>query len=320
VRITHDEVDLRLTVTRRETVADGVVALDLREPSGADLPAWAPGAHVDLKLGRDLVRQYSLCGNPADRGVWRIGVLREPESRGGSQYVHETLRVGDVLDVRGPRNHFPLEPAPRYVFVAGGIGITPILPMAGAAEASGADWKLYYGGRTRGSMAFRTFLADSYGDRVVIHPQDEKGLLDLVAILGTPQPEALTYCCGPEPLLRAVEASCGLWPAGALHLERFAPREQHPPVRRGTFEVALARSGRTLTVPVDASILDVLGEAGVPVISSCREGMCGTCETPVLAGQVEHRDSLLTPEERAANRTMFPCVSRAAGPRLVLDL
>jgi ferredoxin-NADP reductase len=316
----HDEVDLRLRIARREVVADGVIALDLQNPAGADLPAWTPGAHIDLELGSDLVRQYSLCGDPADRTVWRVSILLAPDSRGGSRYAHEKLAQGDLVAVRGPRNHFPLEPSPRYIFIAGGIGITPILPMLAAATAAGAEWGLHYGGRTLSSMAFRAHLADRYGARVVLHPQDEKGLLDLDAIVGTPQTEALVYCCGPEPLLQAVEARCASWPHGALHLERFAPSVQSQPVEHEAFEIELAQSGLTLTVPVDASVLDVLEAAGVPVLSSCREGMCGTCETPVLAGQVEHRDSLLTPEEQAANNTMFVCVSRAACPRLVLDL
>jgi ferredoxin-NADP reductase len=320
VHSSQGEADLRLAVARRETVADGVVALDLRDPAGADLPAWTPGSHIDLDLGPRLIRQYSLCGDPTDRAVWRIGVLCEPKSRGGSQYVHDNLRQGDVIHVRGPRNHFPLEPSPRYVFIAGGIGITPILPMVAAATAADARWELHYGGRTRNSMAFREHLSGTYGARVAVHPQDEKGLLDLDAILGTPNADTLVYCCGPEPLLRAVEAHCASWPAGALHVERFAPKEQGQPVRQEAFEVELAQSGLTLTVPPDVSILDILETAGVPVLSACREGTCGTCETTVLAGQVDHHDSLLTPEEQAVNDTMFVCVSRAACPRLVLDL
>jgi len=316
----HGEADLRLAVARRETVADGVVTLELRDPAGADLPAWTPGSHIDLDLGPHLVRQYSLCGDPTDRAVWRVGILREPKSRGGSQYVHDILRQGDVVHVRGPRNHFPLQPSPRYVFIAGGIGITPILPMVATATAADAAWELHYGGRSHGSMAFREYLSDTFGARVAVHPQDEKGLLDLNAILGTPRPDTLVYCCGPESLLQAVEAHCASWPAGTLHVERFAPKEHAQPVRQEAFEVELAQSGLTLTVTRDVSILDVLETAGVPVLSSCREGTCGTCETPVLAGQVDHRDSLLTAEEQAANNTMFLCVSRAACPRLVLDL
>jgi len=317
---THDEVDLRLLVARRETAADGVVALELRDPSGADLPAWSPGAHLDLVLAPDLVRQYSLCGDPDDRSLWRIAVLREPESRGGSSLVHDKLHEGDVVDARGPRNNFELVPASRYVFIAGGIGITPLIPMLSAATAAGADWVLHYGGRTLASMAFRDELRQAHGDRVALHPQDQVGLLDLGAVLGSPRPETLVYCCGPEPLLRAVEEHCSSWTPGALHLERFAPKETGAPVLQEAFEVELAQSGMTLLVPTDRSILDVVEAAGVPVLSSCQEGTCGTCETPVLAGEVDHRDSLLTPEGQAANDTMFICVSRAACPRLVLDL
>jgi ferredoxin-NADP reductase len=317
---THDETDLRLEVAGRETVADGVVALNLCDPSGAHLPAWEPGAHIDLKLGPDVVRQYSLCGDPADGTVWRVGILRVPGGRGGSEYVHAQMREGSTVDARGPRNRFSLEPSPRYVFIAGGIGITPILPMVAAATATDAEWELHYGGRALSSMAFHGYLSESYGARVTLYPQDEKGLLDLDAILGTPRRDTLVYCCGPEPLLEAAEARCASWPAGSLHLERFAPRERGRPLRPQTFEVELAQSGLTVTVPQDASILDVLERAGVPVLASCREGTCGTCETPVLAGEIDHRDNLLTSEERAANTTMFVCVSRGASPRLVLDL
>jgi ferredoxin-NADP reductase len=320
VHTTHDEVDLRLTVVSRTEGAEGVVVLDLRDPSGTELPAWAPGAHIDLNLPDGVIRQYSLCGDPADRSVWQIGVLREPTGRGGSVHVHDELTEGSEVDVRGPRNNFPLIPAPRYVFIAGGIGITPILPMLGAAQAAGSQVELHYGGRSRRSMAFLESLAAITEAPVTVHPQDEVGLIDLEAILGTPRPDTLVYCCGPEPLLQAVEEHCGTWPSGSLHVERFSPKEVGEPVLAGAFEVELAQSGMILTVPPDRSILDVVEEAGVPVLSSCQEGTCGTCETPVLDGQVDHRDSLLTPDEQEANDTMFICISRAACPRLVLDL
>lgn len=317
---THDEVDLHLRVDRRRTGAEGIVVLDLRDPSGADLPEWSPGAHVDLQLSAQLIRQYSLCGDPADRSVWRIGVLREPASRGGSQHVHEKLHEGELVHVRGPRNHFALLPSPRYVFVAGGIGITPILPMVTAAERAGSEWELHYGGRGRRSMAFLESLEGVSGNRVTLHPQDEVGLIDVDRILGEPLPDTLVYCCGPEPLLAAVEERCSRWPTNTLHLERFAPKDVGDPVLTGSFEVELATTGLTLTVPPERSILDVVEEAGVSVPSSCQEGTCGTCETTVLEGVVDHRDSLLTPAEQAANDTIFICVSRAACPRLVLDL
>jgi ferredoxin-NADP reductase len=320
VHTTHEEVDLHLQVATRTTGAEGVVVLDLRDPSGAELPAWAPGAHVDLKLREGLVRQYSLCGDPNDRSVWRVAVLREPQGRGGSEHVHAALTEGSEIEVRGPRNNFELVDSPKYLFVAGGIGITPILPMLTAAEAAGADWELHYGGRSRRSMAFLEALEDATGNRVTLHPQDEVGLIDLPTILGTPRPETLVYTCGPEPLLKAVEQHCAAWPEGSLHLERFSPKEQGEPVLAESFEVELATSGLTLTVPPDRSILEVVEEAGIPVLSSCQEGTCGTCETPVLEGEVDHRDSLLTPAEQAANDTMFICVSRAACPKLVLEL
>jgi ferredoxin-NADP reductase len=320
VHSTHGEVDLDLVVDRRETVADGVVAIFLRDPAGAPLPEWSPGAHIDLTVGPGLVRQYSLCGDPSDRSSWRVAVLREPAGRGGSARVHEHLRQGDRVEVRGPRNHFALQPAARYLFVAGGIGITPLLPMVAAAAATGADWELHYGGRTAGSMAFAADLVGSHGERVRLYPEAETGLLPLAELLGDPRQGTLVYCCGPESLLRAVERVCADWPAGALHVERFAPREQGEPVRSDSFEVELAKSGLTLTVAPEQSILEVVEGAGVAVLSSCREGTCGTCETDILEGEVDHRDSLLDEAEQAANETMFICVSRAACPRLVLDL
>ena len=304
-------MSLTLQVNRRQTAADGVVVLDLRRPDGGALPVWSPGSHLDLRLGPDLIRQYSLCGDPADVRVWRIAVLRTEPSRGGSQFVHDKLAEGDIVEVDGPRNHFPLEPARRYIFIAGGIGITPIRPMVAAAAQAGAEWELHYGGRSRASMAF----SDIPG--ATLYPQDEVGLIALDTVLGTHVPGTLIYCCGPEPLLRAVEARCT---AGTLRVERFTTDLSADSAPAEAFEVELARSGLTLAVPADRSILEVVGAAGVQVLFSCREGTCGTCETTVLDGVVDHRDSLLTAAEQAANDTMFICVSRAAGPRLVLDL
>lgn len=314
------ETDLDLVVADREHAADGVVLLTLHDPSGADLPVWTPGSHVDLVLGDGLVRQYSLCGDPADRTSFRVGVLREPQSRGGSAYVHDHLVAGAPVHVRGPRNNFPLQPSPRYLFLAGGIGVTPLVPMLAAAQAAGAQWRLVYGGRSRASMALRDELVERYGDRVLLCPQDETGLLDLPALLDEPAEQTLVYCCGPEPLLSAVEQRCAPWPSGSLHVERFSPKEQGEPVLAGSFEVELATTGRTITVTPEQSILQAVEAVGVTVLSSCQEGTCGTCETPLLAGEADHRDSLLTDEERQANDTIFICVSRSVCPRLVLEL
>jgi ferredoxin-NADP reductase len=209
--------------------------------------------------------------------------------------------------------------APRYVFIAGGIGITPILPMAEAAQAAGADWKMLYGGRSRGSMAFLDQLS-GYGERVRLCPQDEAGLLPLESILARPQNDTLVYCCGPEPLLRAVEQLCESWPRGSLHIERFAAKAiKAEPGGDREFEVVLQRSGLTLTVPADRSILDAVEGARVGnVLSSCRNGICGTCEVGVLEGSPDHRDSVLTEAEQ--EDAMMICISRSHSPRLVLDL
>jgi len=308
-----------LVVATRTLVADGVVSLTLRHPDGKPLPTWTPGAHIDLLMGGDLIRQYSLCGDPAEQGAWRIAVLREPQGRGGSAYVHGYLPEGAAVRVRGPRNNFPLRPAGRHLFIAGGVGITPILPMLAVAEAAGADWRLLYGGRTRTSMAFLDHLAP-YGDRVLVRPQDEYGLLDLASFLGRPEEGALVHACGPEPLLLAAQEQCADWPPGTLGVERFAPVQAAEARPAEAFEVVLARAGLTVTVPPDRSVLEAVEEAGVDVDFSCREGTCGTCETDVLDGTPDHRDSLLSEDERATGDTMLICVSRSCGPRLILDL
>jgi ferredoxin-NADP reductase len=307
-----------LVVAGKEQIARDVVLLTLRDANGVPLPAWTPGAHIDLVLRPDLVRQYSLCGNPADRSAWQVAVLREPVGRGGSRYVHEELQVGSPIRVLGPRNKFPLVEADGYLFIAGGIGITPIVPMLAAAQARGARWRLVYGGRSRDSMAFAAALRDRYGSLVQLVPQDEAGLPDLDSLLRERVPGRLVYCCGPEPLLAAVQERCR---SDALHVERFSPTARAAPVGPASaFDVELALSGRTLTVPAEQSILETIEKAGIGVLSSCREGTCGTCETGVLSGVPDHRDSLLTEQERARNDAMMICVSRARSPRLVLDL
>ncbi|MCU1694754.1 MAG: flavodoxin reductase family protein [Mycobacterium sp.] len=312
-----------LVVRRRSTPADGVVVLDLAHPKNDDLPRWEPGAHVDLMLEDGLTRQYSLCGDPGDLAVWRVGVLLDPNSRGGSRYVHENLKEGTTLRVRGPRNHFPLVDAPRYRFIAGGIGITPIAAMIEAVQRAGGDWTLLYGGRTRASMAFADELAERYPERVTVWPQDERGLLDLDSLLKDPEDGTLVYGCGPEGLLAAVEQHCTPWPAGALHIERFAakaPTAEQAAEALEQFEVVCQRSGVAFEVTSDKSILEVLEEADVPIMASCYEGVCGTCEVRVLEGTPDHRDSMLTEPEKNAGEVMLVCVSRSRTERLVLDL
>ncbi|GHE80607.1 ferredoxin [Amycolatopsis deserti] len=307
-----------LIVAARRPVSAGVVELRLRPGDSAPLDPWTPGAHVDLILPGDRVRQYSLCGSPGNSDEWRIAVLREPAGRGGSSWIHDHLREGERVRVRGPRNHFPLLPLPRYVFLAGGIGITPILPMIAAAQAAGADWHLHYGGRSRSTMAFLGSLAD-HGDRVTLWPQDEVGLMDLESALPASTADTPVYCCGPAGLIEAVEARCAQQDGRALHVERFTAAGAVPG-QDGSFDVECRASGVTVTVPAGTSVLDALRAAGLRLLSSCGEGVCGTCETAVLDGEVDHKDSILTEEEQAAHDTMMICVSRARGERIVLDL
>ncbi|HEX3778393.1 MAG TPA: PDR/VanB family oxidoreductase [Pseudonocardiaceae bacterium] len=315
-----EEMNLRVLAIREE--AEDVRSYVLADPDGAELPAWEPGAHIDLLLPGELVRQYSLCGRPGERGSYRVAVLRADNGRGGSRLLHERVRIGDELKVGRPRNNFPLAEAAGHLFVAGGIGITPLLPMIHEVAALGADWRLYYGGRSRSRMAFLGELAAlaEADARVRVLPEDEHGLLPLAEILGGVDDTTVVHCCGPEPLLQAVERVWAGRPADSLRTERFQAREDLAPSPDRTFEVVVSSSGRIVPVAVGESIMDVLGAAGIDVPFSCREGTCGSCETAVLDGEVEHRDSVLSEAEQATNTTMMLCVSRARSARLVLDL
>ncbi|MGW0036926.1 PDR/VanB family oxidoreductase [Gordonia sp. NPDC003376] len=308
-----------MRVIGKESVADGVVALTLADTDGGQVPRWEPGAHIDLVLDDDTVRQYSLCGDESDPDTLRVAVLREQDGRGGSRQVHDRLEEGDVLPVAGPRNNFPLVDGSEYLFIAGGIGITPLVPMMARAAAGGARWSLLFGGRTRTAMAFVDELEDRYPGMVAARPQDVHGLLDLDAALDRVSPGTHVYCCGPGPLLRAVEDRCRDRDV-TLHVEHFTPKQIDDARPDAAFEVVLDRSGTAVAVGADESVLDALERSGVDVEFSCREGTCGTCETAVLDGTPEHRDSVLDDDERAANDCMMVCVSRSRSPRLVLDL
>ncbi|MFC9557863.1 PDR/VanB family oxidoreductase [Rhodococcus sp. NPDC056960] len=295
------------------------MSLTLVDPTGRDLPEWEAGAHVDLTVGDGSIRQYSLCGDPRDRKYYRIGVLREAEGRGGSLYIHDELRVGALVEVGEPRNHFPFDPPAHIRFVAGGIGITPLIPMIREAERRGLDWNLTYGGRSRASMAF---LDELDATRVAVQPADEVGLIDLDRALGDPRADVAVYTCGPAPLLDAIEARAESWPAGAIRLERFSAPASSA-VDEGAdapFEVVAKRSGVTVSVPVGQSILATLDEAGVSTLSSCSEGICGACETPVVEGTPDHRDYVLSDEDKASGSCMMICVSRSSSTRIVLDI
>ncbi|GLY89900.1 PDR/VanB family oxidoreductase [Actinoallomurus iriomotensis] len=308
---------LTLRLHQLTWLAEGVVRLEFTDPRGAGLPAWEPGAHLSLRLPGGLAREYSLCGDPADRTRYAVAVQREKNSRGGSACVHERLRVGDLIEVDGPKNNFALEDAAAHLLIAGGIGITPIKAMAESLAARGAPWRLFYCGTTRARMAFTEELA-GLGD-VVLHADDEAGgPPDLAGVLRDLPAGTLVYCCGPEPLLRAVET--GLPDSSSLRVERFRAPEAPKAGGDTAFTVTCGRSGGTFTVEPGVSILKTLRAGGMDLPSSCEEGICGTCETRVLAGEPDHRDFLLTDAEKAAGGSMMLCVSRSRSPELVLDL
>ncbi|MGX6446813.1 PDR/VanB family oxidoreductase [Patulibacter sp. S7RM1-6] len=309
-----------VVTTQLTLQADGVVAVRLQRPDRAPLPAWSAGAHVDLILPVGITRQYSLMGDPEDRTSYTVTVLQQPTSRGGSEYVHVFLRPGQRIAVSAPRNHFPLEPAPAHLLIAGGIGITPLMAMAREASARGEAWTLHYGGRSRRTMAYADALRAEHGERVHLWPEDVRGRMPLDGLLADRRTGARVHCCGPEALLNAVRTTAAEhgWPEDAVHFERFAPTvHAHAPDRPVT--VLAARSGVEVLVGEDESLLDGLLRAGVRMTSSCRSGVCGACQTGVLDGEPDHRDDILTTAQRDANAVMMPCVSRARGERIVLD-
>ncbi len=312
MRSRSDMLPLVVSAITRETPS--IVGVTLEHPAGEPLPAWEPGAHVDVQLVTRHERQYSLCGDPADTRSYRIAVLDEPLSRGGSRYIHTHLRVGSRVYVRPPRNLFELGDASSYLLLAAGIGITPILAMARHLAAKGADWRLVYAVRNPGDAAFADELA-AFGDRVTVHASTEHGRLDLAALIGGLRPGTDVYSCGPAAFTDALQ-DAPLPDGCRLHLERFEPkpREFGPPE---PFEVEVAGSGRVLQVPAERSMLGILKGAGFDPGGSCLRGVCGSCALQVLDGTPEHRDSLTTDD---ASTTMYPCVSRARSPRLVVEL
>lgn len=315
----------QLLVRQVRLEAAGVVSLTLADPDGGELPPWSPGAHIDLRLPSGTVRQYSLCGPPDDPYTYTVAVLREERGRGGSVEVHDSALVGRTLQVRGPRNHFALVDAPHYLFLAGGIGVTPILAMVRAVVAAGASWELHYGGRSRATMAFTAELTDLGAGRTHLAPQDEDGLLAVDDLVAAAPDRTAVYCCGPEGMVAAVTRACAGRPQ-ALHVERFGAPPGAPPVTAGPaegaagFTVELRRSGLTLEVPPDRTLLDVVRDVAPDVGFSCEEGYCGSCETRVLAGVPEHHDTVLSDEERKRGDTMMICVGRSASELLALDL
>ena len=315
----------RLLVREIRLIAPRIVALVLDRDGEGELAEWEPGSHINLELPSGLVRSYSLCGDPADRDRYRLAVLFETESTGGSREIHETGVVGKWLRFTGPINNFKLVEAPSYLLVAGGIGVTPLLAMARQLEEAGAEYQLVYGGRSRSQMAFVDELQEVCGERMRLQPEDREGVLDLAALFSSVPPEASIYCCGPGGMLASAEEEASrMGRRAALHVEWFAPPAVAvAPVasgRPGAFEVELRRTGVTVQVPRGRTILSVVKGVVPDVIYGCGRGFCRDCETKVIEGVPEHRDFILSPEEKASNTMMMICVSKAKSERLVLDL
>lgn len=312
-----------MVVAEAEAAAEGVLRLRLKAADGHALPRWTPGSHIDLQCGdTGLSRQYSLCGDPQDTGSYQIAVLREANGRGGSAWVHEHLHRGATVQVRGPRNHFPLdEGASHLILVAGGIGITPISAMARRARALGLSYEIHYSGRRRAGMALLAPLLAEHGARLHLYVAEEGRRADYAALLATPRAGARIHACGPARLLDGLEAASRHWPEDSLRVEHFVSTVGAlDPAREQGFEVELRASGLVLQVRNDQTLLDALRSAKIEVQSDCREGLCGSCEVPVLEGEVDHRDMVLTRGERAACTKMMSCCSRARSGRLVLGL
>lgn len=316
------DATLEQRLVRVTAVRDAAVDIRCFELAAADrrpLAPFTPGAHIDVHAPGGQVRQYSLCGDPRDATSYTIAVKREAAGRGGSRSMHDDVEAGSALGILDPRNHFPLaEGAAHSLFIAGGIGITPIRAMIHALAADGQAWELHYCARSPAHAVFHDELAALGGPRVT--PWfSEAPLLDAHALLREVRDGTHVYCCGPAALMAAVKDATAHWPAGCVHFEYFtAPA--HAPAPNRAFEVELRASGLTFEVPPERSLLQAVRDHGVDVATSCEDGVCGTCETRVLEGECEHRDLLLTDAERAANKSMMICVSRAKSPRLVLDL
>lgn len=317
---------LELQIADTFAGADGVKGIVLRSAGDEDLPEWAPGAHLDLYLPSGLIRQYSLCSDPKDRSAYRLAVLLEKQGRGGSEEVHASLEPGMRIRVSRPRNNFELHEAQGYLFVAGGIGVTPILPMIREADAKGVPYTVVYGGRSRSTMAFLDEIQEivtSSAARIDIVAEDTDGFPDLARYIAELPEGHEIYACGPAGLLNAMTGlteEAGIAPR--LHLERFAadPALETDPSLNKAFDVELRRTGLTIHVPADRTLLEEVEDVLPDVDFSCREGYCGTCEVRVLCGEPEHRDSIDTPQANDAAGRMFICVGRSKSDKLVLDI
>ncbi|MET0498367.1 MAG: PDR/VanB family oxidoreductase [Steroidobacteraceae bacterium] len=316
---------LKVRISQRREEATDVSSFELMDPEGRALPLFTAGAHVDVQIGEDLIRQYSLCNDPSEQHRYVIAALRDTNGRGGSVALHDKFREGDFINVSEPRNHFPLAvEATRHLLLAGGIGVTPMISMAEHLARRDVDFELHYCTRTAARTAFAERIRQSsYADKAVFHHDDgpDAQKFDAVKLLAQPSPGTHLYVCGPSGFMNHVlqAAKQNGWSDAQIHREYFAPAEQVT-TPAGQFEVELASTGQVFVIPANKPIVEVLFENGIEISTSCDQGVCGTCLTRVISGIPDHRDSFLTDQEREQNDQMTPCCSRAKTARLVLDL
>lgn len=316
--------NLSVKVVKKTTEAEGIASYELARADGSPLPAFSAGSHIDVQLPGGLTRQYSLCNDAAEQHRYRIAVLRDAASRGGSLAMHDAVHEGDTLQISAPRNHFPLQHASRSLLLAGGIGVTPLLCMAQRLAAIDADFALHYCTRSPARTAFRDEIAASrFAGKVHFHHDDGDAgqKLDAPALLAGPQPGTHLYICGPAGFIEHVVGTARAlgWPEAQIHLEYFGAAAQDTS-DDGSFEVRVASSGKSFTVGKEQSIVQVLKGHGIEILTSCEQGVCGTCITRVLEGEPDHRDLYFTDEEKEKNDQCTPCCSRSKSPVLVLDL
>ena len=323
VKLSHmQKTNLSVRIRQIRMESADVASFELDCPRGHALPGYAAGAHINVRLPRDQIRSYSLM-DPPETARYRIGVKRERQSRGGSSWFHDVARVGMVISIAAPENHFSLvEDAEYSVFVAGGIGITPLLAMIGQLNRLARRWELHYAAASRAGMPFQKLVGEyaamGGGQVSTYFSEDKVGRMDLAGIVASVPADAHLYCCGPSSMIEDFLSASGARPAHTVHYERFAATQAA--ATAGGFEVELARDGRCLSVPAGKTVLDVLLDAGVNVPYSCGQGVCGTCQVKVLSGHVEHRDDFLTDAEKSADNTMLVCCSGSRSSRLVLDI
>jgi vanillate monooxygenase ferredoxin subunit len=314
--------DFQVKVLTRRQEAEGIDSFELAREDGRPLPAFSAGSHIDVHLPGGLLRQYSLCNDSGEQHRYRIAVLRDAASRGGSVAMHDAVHAGDTLTISEPRNHFPLEHAPHTLLLAGGIGITPLLCMAQRLRTAGSSFELHYATRSLARTAFRDEIA-AFGERVRLHLDDGDSAqkLDLPAVLAAQPSGTRLYVCGPTGFIDYVvqTAKSRGWPADLIHLEYFGAAPQDTSGDQA-FEVRLASTGKSYAIPANKTVVQALADQGVEIMISCEQGVCGTCLTRVLEGECDHRDLYLTDEEKAANDQFLPCCSRARSKTLVLDL